>query len=434
MMQKIKLDKTWQVLRGQIMGNLKYWAEIHKIPLGSLKPYFSYPKIGDSHSIPESDIVTIDFDPANIPPASRNALNILFLGASGDGKSLQLKIIWSVLHDAGYFVGYVDPIKTQAGRAKIKWEGSNRLPPNMIAHGIPLQHFMPSWAMRKFDHMKHNFREYSIRLHKMDEVEKWQGLGMSFPGASKVTEIINKYGRSITFRDLRSELFELDKEEISSVTYDSVMRILSICEVYKVVVDDGKELNLWNEWNKGFSVVLSYNNASAQHMTFDIGFNISESASYNALKNNQTPIMWILDDSSLYANEFNIVKFNYAVQEIKNIGYNYRGLGLNNCLAVQSLAIIDDAIAETYKIKIISPKFANVDSLLKINIPRKAIDMLKNNELVIDRKNNLLQFLLIDPNNEVVPYFPFTPPANHFSEIYHSRNLYQQKIKESEAV
>jgi hypothetical protein len=162
-------------------------------------------------------------------------------------------------------------------------------------------------------------------------------------------------------------------------------------------------------------------------MTFDIGQKIKESAKLYFTKNNRTPIMWFLDDASYYAKEMKtIVPYNFAVQEIMEIGYNYRSLGISNCLAVQSLGIIDENVAETYRIKIISPLFQSIDQLSSINIPRKAINYLREGILVKDKKQHLMQMILIDEDNNVIPFFPFTPPCNHFTDIYH--------VKEDEEV
>lgn len=338
--------------------------------------------------------------------------------------SLLIKVIWSILHKAGYYCSYIDPKSTDSGRARIKWD-SPRLPKNMEPEGILLQHYMPTWAMYNYDHLKHNFIEYCTRLSKINEREMWQGLGMTTIGASKVTKIINHYQRmkgKISMHDLKNEIFNLTKEDLPSGSVDAVIRVLTDLEDYDVVRDNVPEINLLRDWKRGFSVCMSYNSASRILMTFDIGQKIKESAKYY-FQGNRNPVMWFLDDSSFYAKEMpKIVPYNFAVQEIKEIGFNYRSLGIYNCMAVQSLGIIDENVAETYRIKIISPLFQSTDSLSSINIPQRAIDYLRKGVLVKDRSKHLMQFILIDEDNDVIPFFPFTPPCNHFTEIYRERD------------
>ena len=136
---------------------------------------------------------------------------------------------------------------------------------------------------------------------------------------------------------------------------------------------------------------------------------------------NRNPIMFFFDDAGYYAKEKKeLVKYNYAIQEIVNIGRNYRSLGLNNCLAVQSLGIIDENIAEAYNIKIITPSFSDPESLSSINIPKRAIAILKQG-LFVDKANHVMEYLLINERNEVIPFFPFMPCVNHFSEVYFAK-------------
>jgi hypothetical protein len=415
-MGKIVLDKMWSVLTGRPLGDLNYWVDKKLIPIGSLMPFHEYPE----GVIPDSDIVTIPFDPVDIPTTQRKALNILFLGGSGDGKSLLMKLIWYVLHNAGYYCGYIDPKSTDSGRARKKWE-SDRLPPNMSAEGIKLDHFVPIWASGSIPHKIHNFKLYSTRLTKLNEREMWQGLGMTSLGASKTTKLIKKMiseNGDVKMSVLKQHIFNLPKEELPSGSVDAVLRVLTDLEDYDVVNDSVPELNLLNNWKKGNSICLSYNTASPILMTFDIGQKIRESAKLYHEKGNRNPIMWFLDDASFFAKELKLVPYNFAVAEIKEIGFNYRSLGVYSTMAVQSLGIIDENVAEGYRIKLISPLFQNIDSLSSINIPRKAIDYLRSGELVRDKKNHIMQFILIDENNEVVPFFPFTPPCNHFTEVY----------------
>lgn len=411
-MANVFFEKTWGVLLGKPMDDVNFWIKKGRIPLGTLKPYEAY-----NGDIPYNDIVSIPFDDVSVPMTSRRALNILMLGGSGDGKSLIMKLIWSVLHQAGYYCGYIDPKSTDSGRAVIKWE-SGRLPPLMQAHGIPREHFMPVWATKNYQHLAHNFRIYSGRLSKISEREMWLGLGMTTIGASKVAKIIKNQENKITLKRLKQALYELDKEEMPIGSFDAAMRVLTDIEDYQLVDDNVPPLNLLKEWKSGKSVCVSYNNASKILMTYDIGLKIYESAQYYFTHNNRNPIMWFLDDSSFYDQEFPEVKFNFSVQQTKEVGYNYRSLGINNTLAVQSLAIIDEGVAESYKIKLISPLFNGVDSLGQINIPKKAINYLKDNQLVRDKSEHLMQWLLITEDNDVVPFFPFTPPCNHFTEIY----------------
>ena len=436
-MTRVNLIKCWTNLTGITLNQKDFWINLNKIPIGCIEKYEDYPQVYDPKTkkylrkIPYKHIVTIDYDPINTPSTKRNALNILLLGGSGDGKSLLIKCIWSILHDGGYYCGYVDPKSFDAGKSRKGWYGSPRIAPYLEPKGIKLQHFIPVWAVNKVPHLAHNFRKYCTRLTRIKEREMWQGLGMSDIGASHIAKIIIKYIKNK--RDL--SIFELKQiynaKEFGTLppgTAENIYRILMNLEEYEVISDDYPELNLLLEWKQGNSVVISYADASILYRTFDIGQKIKQSLDiqYKTNPKKRIPIMWFFDDSSYYAKKHELIKYNFAVREIMNIGNNTRSLGLYNCMAVQSLGIIDENVAETYKIKLISPMFMNPQTLSKINIPKSAIDSLVYNDVYKDRKNHDLQWIMITPDNTVVYFYPFTPNCNHFEEVY------QEKYDEDE--
>ena len=416
----VRFDKAFSAWTGHPLGNLQFWVEKKMIPIGTLKPYEMYIDDKGNVNIPWEDIVNIKFDPIDIPFTQRKLLNILILGASGDGKSLLMKVIWWILHKAKYYCIYVDPKSTDSGRAKVKWD-SPRIPPNIEPEGIRLEHYMPIWAMKNFEHLAHNFRSYSTRLKKINEVEMWMGLGMREIAASKVNSIINNVP-NIAIADLKRLVNKIENSELPAASQQNAIRVLTKLEYSRVVDEKVQELNMMYEWLQGKSICLSYNSASKILMTFDIGHKIYQSMRYTFTHDNSVPIMWLLDDGSYYARDFpEIVRHNLAKEQVTYIGINYRSLGLNNVLSVQSLGIIDENIAETYKHKIISPMFAYPESLSKIGIPSKAIYYLKKDLLLISRKDHLLQYMLIDDEKNVTPFFLFTPACNHFREIYHPK-------------
>lgn len=418
MMEKIRFDKTWAVLLGESIGNANYWVERGEIPIGTLKPFESYWD-GVRYEIPECDIVKIPFSKVGIDHSLRDAFNILILGGSGDGKSLIVKNIWSHLHDAQWRTLYIDPVKTQSGNARRPWK-SPRMPPHTTEKGIAIQHFVPRFAINPHDKTNHNFRKYAMRLNRINHRDMWEGLGMTAFAASKVAKIVKRYndrGEDLTVQIIENEIDEMLKDEdISTGTAGSAKRVLNDMVDYGLLSDD-LELDLLREWKDGYDVCISYKRGQRIFVTFDIGMQIKKCAQINDHEEG-FPIMIIFDDSSYYAQEFSTIPLNFSVQEILEIGNNYRGNGIYNMMAVQSLGIIDADVAETYKYKIISPLFARPETLASINVPPKAIQYLRGGELVKDRDKHLMQFVMVDKDNNVVTFFPFTPKCNHFVDVY----------------
>ena len=93
---------TWAGLLGLNSESVNIYAQQGVIPVGTIRPCFEY-----DGEIPLTDIIYLPFDHINHPDAKRKPFNILVLGGSGDGKSNWMKLPWSILHDAGYYVIYI---------------------------------------------------------------------------------------------------------------------------------------------------------------------------------------------------------------------------------------------------------------------------------------------------------------------------------------
>jgi len=442
-MVRVSFSDCNSLLYNFVAKNIHYWSDKCVIPIGTVKPYFHY-IIDGVLDIPMSDIVVIPFENVDTPLTQRDSFNVLSLAGSGDGKGLLQKLGWSVLADAGFFIVYVDPKSFDASRAKVGWN-SEKLAPYMVAKGINLAPYVPVSSIDKIPHLAHNFRKYSMKISSLHKRDFWIGLGMSQTAASVTAKLIQgRYnGGSADFVGVKLDsLFNLRKalviisrdhdDELPKITLGNAIRCLSMVEDFKVVTDDARELDMWKVWTaEKKSVVISLNNLIPQFLTFEVGFRIWESYQYFFTHRNlpenkpfaNRPIMYFLDDAKFFADNFDpkIVPYNFAIDQIKEIGFNYRSAGIYNWLSVQSLAILDETAAESYPYKLISPYFKNPDSLRKINIPAKAIDYLKNNVLVKRKDIHLIQWLLIDADNAVTPFFPFTPPCNHFKPVNHPK-------------
>jgi len=405
------LEKAWKQFNITEQETL-HWISRNKIPIGTEKPPYEY-----TDGIPEEEIVTIKFDPISTPMTKRSAFNILVLAGSGDGKSLLAKNLWFYLQKAGFYILYIDPKSADSGRAKNSWV-NNRTAPYTSAEGIKLKHYMPVFATKDYDHLIHHFKIYSLRLNNITDKQQWLGLGLTSIAASKISKLVYK-DPTINLKKLRkSLLFMKNDDEITTATINAMQSRLVDLEDLDYFGTNYKEIDMFNDWKNGNSVCISYNSKEPILMSFDIGEKIQRAKNYFWKQNNRNPVMVFLDDSSFYAKNFKEQNFNFSVQEIKNIGFNYRSLGIYNTMMVQSLGIIDENVAETYRIKLISPKFNNPEGLIKIGIPKAAISMLKNEQLDIDKKHLTMQWIMIDEHNEIKLFYPFLPPVNHFNEVY----------------
>jgi len=276
---------------------------------------------------------------------------------------------------------------------------------------------------RDSKHHRAPLRSPILRLYDIQEREMWQGLGATNKGASKVTRIIKEQGEDITLQIINNELQVMyEEKEINSQSLNSIESIIVDLEDFGVISEEYDSIDLMEDWKNGNSICVSYNSCSYIFMTFGIGMLIHQAVRSYFTKERRKPVMFFFDDSSYYAVEKStLLKYNLAVNEIKNIGNNYRSLGLYNLMAVQSLGIIDENVADTYKVKIITPSFNNPEALREINIPKKIIGILQDNKLYRDRDRHINEYIIVFQDNTWTRFFPFMPVSNHFKEVYNTK-------------
>jgi len=276
----MKFVKVWNRLleREELVGNP--YAEEGVIPLGTVRPYYSYPKDEDGHYIPpREEIIVQKFDNIKISPNQRKAFNILLLGGSGDMKTLLVKLIWTVLADAGYYCLYIDPKTSESGRARRMWNNP-RIPPDMQPKGMKLKHYLPVFATKDYDHMVHNFKVYSLRLKNIDEKYMWMGLGATSNGASKLAKMV-KENPKMDLPQLYARLPTLAKEEgINTSALNSIFTRVKDIEDLQLVDTSFQEINMIKDFRDGYSVCISYNAREQIMMSYDVGEKIRRCARY----------------------------------------------------------------------------------------------------------------------------------------------------------
>ena len=309
-----------------------------------------------------------------------------------------------------------------SGLALSHWHGYFN--PNLIPKGIKLKHYMPVNAVSNMERWTHNFKIYSLRLNNITEREMWMALGFSKVGSSKMAKIVEKYNDRINLDLMRKAIGRLRAEDdINVASLGSIYDKLSDVEASGLFdTSKHRELDMMADWKDGNSICISYNARNKMFMSFDIGEKIFRCAKLYNSGERETPVFFIFDDSSYYADHIPEAYVDYAVQEISAIGFHYRTSKIYNMMAVHSLGIINSNVAEGYPIKIITHQFAKPESLAEINVPRQAIDMLKYNLLYKNKDRHVYQWILINENNEVIPFFPFMPVCNHFEEVYFPRD------------
>jgi len=431
--QKPKQDYT--NYKGKWFGykqlDTDYWIKQHKIPLGTYHHPYSYQ---DWENIPDDEICTISYQDARIDLTKREAFNILFLGKSGGGKSKMLKNIVFPLRKSDFWIVAIEPKGFAWGGAREKWSEQNSfLAPHTKFEGIPIAHYVPNWVKRSCENRTNNkineYKFYDIKLSWLTDIEMWESLGIG-TGASKLVQIIKHYNDNkmkITLDILEREIRRLDKEEINTNSKNDMLGKIERIKAIGLIGE--QKLDFYKEFKEKKMIVISYNLSDRIYMAFDIGMIIKRLSKLNQTLplSERRPIMIIPDDGSIYLQKLYNGRFNFAMNEVQYIGNNYRSEGLNNACAVQSMQIIDDTVSETYQYKIISPTIPYVNQLQNIGIPYRAIELLKLQYLTIEPENHIIEHLLVNPKNEVVHFFPFTPPCEHLKDADVIDNTYSDE-------
>ena len=203
--------------------------------------------------------------------------------------------MWSIFHAAGYNCLYIDPKSVESGNAKIGAKHGN-LPPQLYPRGIPLRHYIPVFAQENFEHLIHNFRVYSKRIYNLNREEMWMSLGVSQRGAGRIAQIIQEYGKRTTFNLLFNEIKKMRHDKmIPAQTVESILGIVENLMKMGFLNPKYPELDLWKDFQEGYSVCISYNAAGMNYMTYDIG-DIIHTLSRGYFKGNIVPIMVFFDD------------------------------------------------------------------------------------------------------------------------------------------
>lgn len=429
----IDLSDAMNVILGGGSVDNTFWSKKCQIPLGSKKPFEMY-----DGGVPLSEVVTIPFDAVSLGAGSkRTANNILVMGGSGDGKTLLMKVAMFVLWKAGYHILAVESVKDEVGWAQTKWEASNRLPPFLKPEGIKLVHYLPLWAALRYELKRHNFVLYSNDLGDIDNKELWRELGMTRNAANFTMKVFNecKAQGDVTIsslvRGLENLVYSERQEDIkthSSSSVGNAIRVLQDLEADCVVIDPKNreilekinqpvtKLNMLKTWSEGRACVVSYVRQGKQNASFDAGLQVKRIV--DMIHSITGPVYVFFDDVSYIADNNSIDDMPFAIEAITDINIHYRGLGLANWSNVQSLKKFDEAAAEVYKIKIITPDFAGINDLQKLNVPESAIKYLRETGLLKNQNKHLNQYMVIYGKQRWELFFPFTPPCNHFTDIY----------------
>ncbi len=427
--------KCREALFGEIVSSGDYWKERSRIPMGLLFPHVfeEYP-FNDSGErvIPVGDIFSIPIEAVDEGKSftNRSIFNLLLLGGTGDGKTLQLKNIWWFLDSFGFKIVYFDSAKLdEAARAYLPWrESLSRPAPFVEKDGISLHAFIPSFVSRDFgddlDTVKH-LRKYGFRLKDLVFSEYWMSLGCSTPAADFLSQVVKDYNgsnRDISLADLEYELrMGRDDERIHGTSAAQASRTISSLRSNDFF--NGRPLDLMKEWDSKNSVVVAYNDISSAHlMVFDVGYLIRNASTFSSKQGMKVPMFFICGDASSYARpNIPFVELNTALIELGKLSRNYRAKGLNGILEVQDLHSIDGGIAQSFKNYIISPFFKDLEGLKRLNVPEIVIDWLKSPEehgMRKDKDGRRITWIYVNEAGQAVRYEPFTPLCNHFFDPF----------------
>lgn len=415
---KSQYPHLWNYLTYGKEEDINPYAQEWQIPLGTSEHPSYY-----SGEIPENDIIVHQLKDLDKDFNQREACNILILGASGDGKTLIEKNIWCNILDLGFNCVFIDPKSYTSGRAKLKWgENTKRIAPHLKPKGIKLKHYIPAFRHGE-NLLEHNFKIYSLRPSDLKEMVMWESLRLSPIATDFILEIINRNPKSNVDYIIRQLEGKMKEKTLNSQAFHSSIGKLIIAKRKGIFDEQYQQINLLEDFKEGYSVCISYNSGNDKLTCLDIGLKIHQCNDYYLKRLSKNPVMFFLDDASFFTDPLNVPPSeNYAVEQIKNIIFNYRANGIYCTLAVQSLSIINASIVEEFPIILISPLFKRYDELIRIGIPMDIIYLFKTNQLIIDSDNHALQWIKYYKGKWEL-FFPFTPQCEHFREIYFQRKL-----------
>lgn len=416
-----EFTKFFTRLHGTVEKGMDFWIQKKCIPLGTKKPFDWYASEEDMLITDEQgkflEIRTIPINDAFEISTKLNPNNILILGYAGDMKSYLMKLLWWFFSLAGFYNLYFDAKSTDAGSAKIAHR-SDRLPPYTKPEGIALDHYVPVWVAQSMPEIEHNFFKYAIPIENIKDREMWLAVGMGENAANgmvAIREIFKENGKKPTHLNCVRYIQNAPKQLIQERTGEAMIRVLNNLKAGNVINAHKPTLNLQRSWQRGKSVVVSYDGITLDRIGFEIGMITNQCLDYNRSVplEERRGIVIYYDDASIYADK---EEGMYANKRIASVGMTGRTKGVNGVLTVHSLKSLTATVAESFNIKIITPSFPNPDGLKDINIPKNVITKLKQGKAVYDKGRHNIEMCIVR-DGKAEWFFPFWPGCGHFQNV-----------------
>jgi len=377
-----------------------YFTSRNLIPLGTRRPIDEY-----GSEVPEEDEVNIVV-PYNF---TSNPLNIAYIDMTGRRKTQLTKSIAVSLQDLNYDLLTIEAKSRDWYYAKFTGQGRH-LHPTQENTRMKLVNYVPSFLMDEISGERDMYKFFSPNIKKFYNIEDWENLGVS-PIAADIISSLLKKKKDLNIEDVKSAV----NRHLTMQKGTQNSALTAISNLDNLGFFKYKNIPYKEEWEKGNNIIISFFGQSSGRINVIISKIIQDIADIGRYERDISPDsvtgkFIIFEDSSFYATK--IERDNIVTQQIRNVHHNLRAYGISSLLIVQLPDLIDPLLIDGCSTKIVGS--INNPEAIRPHIPKKAYDILKNEQLYIDEENFLFEKMLIQ-GSKVQRFFQYDCRVGHMS-------------------
>lgn len=371
-----------------------YFVRRRIIPLGVRHHPDNY-----KDEIPEEELVYIQV-PYNF---TSNPLNIAYIEQSGKRKTQLAKNIVLGLQKLNYNILTIEAKSRDWYYSRYQGNGKF-LHQNMENTKMKCVNYVPSFLYSEVPKdQRHNYKYFSPNLKRFKTEEDWFNLGGSELASSKISSFMMKNeDKQISLKDIKSELGKY-KTLLAEGTKRSGLSLIENLENSNFFTYP--KIPYLKEWKEGNNIIVSLFAQYGAKINVIVNKLIQDVNAIGQWERNINPKnisgkFIVFEDSSFYATNDD----SYVTKEIRNVQNNMRSYGVNSLLIIQLPDLIEDLTIDSASVKLVGN--INNPYAIQPHIPRKAYEILKDEELFIDEDNFIFEKMLIQ-GSRVERFFMF---------------------------
>lgn len=365
-----------------------------KIPLGTVKPLYSY-----RGPVPPEDIVFL-----NIDKAMKEQQVIYFIAQQGYLKTvLQKRLSW-YFHNLGYKQLVFDPKGYEWEMARREGSGRSLLS-SEDRDALPVKCAIPSTLIKKLGAVAKVYKPFSIKLSQIEYKKEFATLGFS-PTVTQFLMSIIKMNPNITLEEILEESYN---SRLSYAARDNLFLYMGNYIDTNFFDTNAPDFSVYEYWKQKEIPVIALFTPDKAFCSFIAGKILSEL--YGHEKKKKTPKFLFIDDAHRLIGYDMPIEKHMSVEVILDILTMGRFFNWNIVVGCQSATLLNEEIHSYIKYYLLG-KIGNPEALAPFVGDPRIVKAVK--ELYYDPSKRIYQYCLVHPDRITYDlFFPLGPIVGH---------------------